>query len=346
VSVDEAPEIARLQGEAMAVRAMARESDPGYFQLSVSQDHHELVYKSADYDAAVQFARTHLESVPVHVIEVPRSESDWRLEFEETVRLMEGGTTPLADSAVGWVRKDPTAVVIEVSATDLELILSKIQREDAVLAERVSNGTLVISPLPAPPSEGATLRGGHGATLCTWGFKMLEIDGGTRRMITAGHCGNTQSYAGIPLGYKAGSERNSGNVDAQLHSVPSGHATAAEIYDNDAGTSTRPITSRGTWSGMDVDDPLCHRGRTTKWSCGRITAVHGSQAVGGGSNVLRARGPTLEAQPGDSGGPIVFGYKALGLYEGQYGQEPPDAHMIWTAINYAESLYDAYVAMQ
>lgn len=161
---------------------------------------------------------------------------------------------------------------------------------------------------------GSANRGGVRMTSCTAGFS-VRIPSGNTGLLTAGHCGNTQSYSTAPAGsisysstYVAG--LNSPSADLQWHRLTS-HTPVNQFYGSSATTATTRV---GTGTAY-VGQLLCHRGKTTGYSCGGVTSVThappSSWNVCGGSacsaNWVRVSGVDLANLGGDSGGPWFSG---------------------------------------
>ena len=334
ISFDEAERRAALQELAQLIRPAARAADVGYLGIWINDANDALVYASTDLSQAARALAPF--SMPEDTIEYQQA----RFSEAELTKLMDSARSALARSgaippnANLWVDKLGEYVVLELPIGGVGL--DTVRQESADLG--ITNFRVMAADTGV--TEGATIRGGVAATTCTWGFKAFQ--GSTARMLTAGHCGNTQAWGGINLPFVTGKEVNSGNADGQVHSVPAPHGASNTIVLEDG--TFRTITSRRSWSNMDIGDAVCHVGKTTGLSCGAISAVNGAQAVGGGTNVPRVTGTFLEAQPGDSGGPVFSGNAAFGLYEGQNGSAPPNALMIFTASNYIESALGITIA--
>lgn len=337
ISLEESKVVARLQLIAQELRPIARSSDAGYLGIWVDDSGTRLVYASEDPARAKSIVAGTSFSDSVVVSKASASERELEATVAEVARAIDATEVGIEGTGGIWVDKGSAEVVVDVP----DINRSQVSNALSLLDPLSSLVRLDSVPLSATLSEGASLKGGGNATTCTWGFTVIH--GGQRRMVTAGHCGNTQSwYGNFNMPMVSGAERNSGDVDAQIHTVPSPHTADDSVIIGNG--LLRDIASRGTWSTMDVGDSVCHTGKTTGFTCGTISSVNGAQAVGGGTHVLRATGSNLKAQPGDSGGPVFWGTKALGLYEGQNGSNPPNALMIWTAINYAEAHFNMTVA--
>lgn len=170
---------------------------------------------------------------------------------------------------------------------------------------------------------GPTLSGGVKMTDCTAGFS-VRISGGKRGLLTAGHCGNSQKYSTTPGGSVSNTSSyvsgiNNASTDMQWHHMTA-HTPVASFYGSSASTATKRV---GTGSAY-VGQLLCHRGKTTGYSCGLVTStayappaswnVCGSSACA--AKWVRVSGVDLANRRGDSGGPWFSGGYAYGIHTG------------------------------
>ncbi|WP_158675817.1 S1 family peptidase, partial [Nocardia stercoris] len=183
-----------------------------------------------------------------------------------------------------------------------------------------------------PPAADAILGGdafsatdastGDVLNICSFGFNGVDGSGNTVN-ITAGHCDPHHENAGsddatwVREGNAGGTYLGTFDktvLDGDDYSLLKIDASVARRFKNNfvEGWDTRnalPIT--GTADPV-VGAPVCHSGRTTGFSCGVVTDVH--QTMSNGIATLNdAIATNLCGQPGDSGGPVVTGTKALGI---------------------------------
>lgn len=332
LSISESQVRAELQMHAQELRPLLRSADAGYLQLSVNEGSDGLDYLTANprqgHAALVQYNSSGNVRVAVRGVEVSESQLEAALIRAQNL-LPDEALTKVSF----WTEKESGTIFAETPSDEFAIVSSAFDDWETGL-----HGGISVAVLPGGEAEGAIIRGGTSASSCTWGFYATERSNG--RMLTAGHCGNTQYRGTILLPFLR--DVNVGNSDGQVHSIPSGHSGENRIVTSNG--NFRTITSRTFWSSMDSGDAVCHTGMTTGWSCGTISSVVGSQAVGGGTRVPRATGAYLRAQPGDSGGPVVSGNSAYGLYEGQNGSNPPDSLMIFTTVDYNEASLGVTVA--
>jgi streptogrisin B len=141
---------------------------------------------------------------------------------------------------------------------------------------------------------------------CSLGFNV--VSGSTYYFLTAGHCGksektwwtssNHSTLVGPTIGY----------------SFP-GDDYALVRYDNAAVTHPGGFTLGDAFVGESVT----RKGSTTGTHTGRVTALNVSVRYQGGGTVRGMIQTTVCAEPGDSGGPMYDGTKALGLTSGGSG---------------------------
>ena len=179
---------------------------------------------------------------------------------------------------------------------------------------------LVVRSTETRASDGHS--GGLHLTSCTSGFAVKV--GSTQGLSTAGHCGNTQSYKNYSsstwyaLTYKA--EKRNATADVQWHTTNIG------VYPRFIASSEstyRTVTGKVNRSSQK-DDYICHRGKTTGYSCGtvqnnayKLTYDNACKGVACSATWVRTTGSELKCYPGDSGGVVFNVGKAYGLYKGQ-----------------------------
>ncbi len=307
VTMEEATVRASLQRQARLVRPMLRELDKGYVYLAVVPGP-RLVYRTTEPDQARQLLDYLGDTVTIEVGTV--SERAMVAQFEDVSATL---TKYVADGTVRnlWLDKMREVIHAEVAPGSQETIRNVLRSETGSIGLEVSETEQILR-------EGTIFRGGISSSTCTWGFTTNVDD-----LLTAGHCDNPQNYAGNAQPYVAGSEINSGNFDYQRHDMNGGTSGIDARNQVWVGGSTyRSITAVEPYSAMDIMDTMCHVGKTTGYSCGHISTVTGSQAVGGGTQVIRSVGSGLKALPGDSGGPIIYREQRAGPLRGPERVQP------------------------
>lgn len=179
------------------------------------------------------------------------------------------------------------------------------------LLGRTTNGEL-------STPEDAYIRGGgrmDGSEFCTSGFNLINSDG-TKRLGTAGHCANSGASVTYsnwsppggstkisPVWYNIGSYGDIG-----YHS--SGSMTPTRTFFENY-KSTRYATSRPGRPKQGT--VVCHFGRTTGQSCGKVKNPY----VNAGGRTGLVVMDSSKSDTGDSGGPWFYGGAAYGIHFGR-----------------------------
>ncbi|MFF2809331.1 S1 family peptidase [Streptomyces sp. NPDC058000] len=147
---------------------------------------------------------------------------------------------------------------------------------------------------------------------CSLGFNVRS--GSTYYFLTAGHC-----TEGKPPWYTNSSDTTS--IGPTTGSSFPGNDYGIVKYTNasvaHAGTvGSQDITSAGN---PTVGQTVTRRGSTTGTHSGKVTALNATVNYGSGDIVSGLIRTTVCAEPGDSGGPLYAGTKALGLTSGGSG---------------------------
>lgn len=171
------------------------------------------------------------------------------------------------------------------------------------------------------PLVDQSVRGGSDLTDCTSGF-VVANSAGTRGFVTAGHCGNTETYAdfdGTVTTTTFQSETFDADQDFQWHTTP--QTEVPEFY-ADLITSARVLTGRRLRSSTAVGNTVCHRGLTSGYSCGSVQSTTYQPTFAGACNgftctstYISVAGANLACAGGDSGGPWFNGQTAFGIHK-------------------------------
>jgi streptogrisin B len=199
------------------------------------------------------------------------------------------------DSSAGQV---VVTVDSTVSAADVAKLKGAAGTNAAIRVER-STGTF--RPLV---SAGSAIYGGQ--YRCSLGFNVVK--GGTYYFLTAGHCGQVAKTWYTNLSHSTLIGPTIG------YSFP-GNDYALVRYDNHA------LSHPGGYAVADpfVGESVKRTGSTTGTHSGRVTALNVTVRYQGSGTVSGLIQTTVCAEPGDSGGPLFDGTKALGLTSGGSG---------------------------
>ncbi|MFF8842215.1 S1 family peptidase [Streptomyces sp. NPDC015127] len=207
-----------------------------------------------------------------------------------------GGTAWHVDEASG-------RVVVTADSTVSRAGIEKLKQAAGARAGalRIERDTGVFTPLG---SAGDAIYGS--GYRCSLGFNV--VSGSTYYFLTAGHCGDvsrnwyTNSAQTTLIGPTVGS------------SFP-GNDYALVRYDNAS------LSHPGGFSAADayVGESVKRTGSTTGTHSGTVTALNVTVHYSGGGTVRGMIQTNVCAEPGDSGGPLYDGSKALGITSGGSG---------------------------
>ncbi|MGA4959644.1 S1 family peptidase [Streptomyces lavendulocolor] len=224
-----------------------------------------------------------------------------------------------ADSAVleadvpgtAW-HVDPAGgkLVVTVDSTVSQAEIAEIKRQAGANA-----GALRIERTPGKFTK--LISGGDAVYASSWrcslGFNVRD-SAGTTYFLTAGHCtdGAGTWYA------------NSGRTTVL------GPTTGSSFPNNDYGIvrySNSSIAKPGTVGNVDITSAanatvgmsVTRRGSTTGTHSGSVTGLNATVNYGGGDVVYGMIRTNVCAEPGDSGGPLYSGSRAIGLTSGGSG---------------------------
>jgi streptogrisin B len=207
-----------------------------------------------------------------------------------------GGVAWYVDSAANRVVVTADA---SVSADDVATI--KRQAGTAASVIRIERATGAFRPLV---SAGDAIYGTR--YRCSLGFNV--VSGSTYYFLTAGHCGKSEKT------WYTGPNRSALIGPTIGYSFPDNDYSLVR-YDNTT------LTHPGGFTVADavVGETVTRKGSTTGVHSGRVTALNVTVRYQGGGTVRGMIQTTVCAEPGDSGGPLYDGTKALGLTSGGSG---------------------------
>ncbi|MGW1375862.1 S1 family peptidase [Streptomyces sp. NPDC002446] len=171
---------------------------------------------------------------------------------------------------------------------------------------------------------------------CSLGFNVRS--GSTYYLLTAGHCtdGNPPWYTNSARSTSIGPTAGSSFPGDDYGIVKYTNTSVAH-----PGTvGSQDITSAGT---PTVGQTVTRRGSTTGTHSGKVTALNATVNYGGGDIVSGLIQTTVCAEPGDSGGPLYSGTKALGLTSGGSGDCTSGGTTFFQPVTEALSAYGVSV---
>ncbi|MEU4117043.1 S1 family peptidase [Kitasatospora sp. NPDC028055] len=166
---------------------------------------------------------------------------------------------------------------------------------------------------------------------CSLGFNV--VDSGAHYFLTAGHCGN------VAATWYADSAHRTG-IGPTVASTFPGHDYALVRYDNEA------LDHPGGFSSAPdayVGEAVTRTGSTSGTHTGTVTGLDVTVRYTGGGTVRGLIQTDVCAEPGDSGGPLYEGDKALGLTSGGSGDCTTGGTTFFQPVNAALAAYDVSV---
>lgn len=209
-----------------------------------------------------------------------------------------GGTAWYVDAASG-------RVVVTADSTVSSAGIAKIRRSAGAGADagaiRLERAGGVFTTLL---SAGDAIYGGN--YRCSLGFN--AVSGSTYYFITAGHCGKVANTWYTDSGHKT-------LIGPTINFSFPGNDYALVRYDNTS------LSHPGGYAVADayVGEAVKRTGSTTGTHSGTVTALNVTVHYSSGGTVKGLIQTTVCAEPGDSGGPLYDGTKALGITSGGSG---------------------------
>lgn len=197
-----------------------------------------------------------------------------------------------------------------VDPTTNQVVVTALKGKSApVLGRLAGYGDAVrVQYTDTAPSTATFLDGGDDLNFpaggCSAGFNMRNVNTGVRYMLTAGHCGAAGSMV---------SGQGGANIGPVLAAFFPTWDDALIRVDNTAAwtqgawVDTNPsnggvVVVSNAWSDAPVGTAICKSGRTTKLTCGAITAKRETVTYSGGRTVNNLTRHNACVEPGDSGG--------------------------------------------
>ena len=177
-------------------------------------------------------------------------------------------------------------------------------------------------------SAGAAIYGGK--YRCSLGFNVVQ--GSTYYFLTAGHCGK------VAKTWYTNSNHSTLIGPTTNYSFP-GNDYALVRYDNTSLSHPGGFTAANAFVGESVK----RTGSTTGTHSGTVTALNVTVRYQGGGTVSGLIQTTVCAEPGDSGGPMYDGTKALGLTSGGSGDCRSGGTTFFQPVTEAASAYGVTV---
>jgi streptogrisin B len=231
-------------------------------------------------------------------------------------------------SGIAWyVDKSANRVVVTVDRTvsTAEVATLKKSLGTNAAALRIEHATGVFRPLV---SAGDAIYGGQ--YRCSLGFNVIQ--GSTYYFLTAGHCGK------VAKTWYTNSNHSTLIGPTISYSFPK-NDYALVRYDNASLSHPGGFTAANAFVGESVT----RKGSTTGIHTGTVTALNVTVHYQGGGTVGGLIQTTVCAEPGDSGGPLYDGTKALGITSGGSGDCKNGGTTFFQPVTEAASVYGVTV---
>ncbi|NBE53085.1 S1 family peptidase [Streptomyces boluensis] len=254
-----------------------------------------------------------------------------------TAQLAEASDAVLAADVAGtaW-NVDPKTkrLVVTADSTVSQAEINEIKREAGANA-----GALKVERTPGKLSK--LISGGDAIYASSWrcslGFNVRN-SAGTYYFVTAGHCTDgagtwyTNSARTTTIGPTSGS------------SFPTNDYGLVR-YSNTGLTHPGTVGSQDITSAADatVGMSVTRRGSTTGTHGGSVTGLNATVNYGGGDIVYGMIRTNVCAEPGDSGGPLYSGTRAIGLTSGGSGNCSSGGTTFFQPVKEALSAYGVSV---
>jgi len=231
-------------------------------------------------------------------------------------------------SGIAWyvdVAANKVVVTVDrtVSTAELSAVRRSVGSDSAALEVEHTAG--VFRPLL---SAGDAIYGSR--YRCSLGFNVVKA--GTYYFLTAGHCGKSEKT------WYTSASRSTLIGPTIDYSFP-GNDYALVRYDNASLTHPGGFTAANAFVGESVT----RRGSTSGTHSGTVTALNVSVRYQGAGRVDGMIQTTVCAEPGDSGGAMYDGTKALGITSGGSGDCRTGGVTFFQPVTEAASAYGVTV---
>ncbi|GGT75541.1 MULTISPECIES: S1 family peptidase [Streptomyces] len=274
--------------------------------------------------------------VAAAALAVPTANADTAQTFSATQLSAAGDAVLTADVAgTAWhVDQTTKTLVVTADSTVSQAEIAKIKRQAGANA-----GAIRIERTPGKFNK--LISGGDAVYATSWrcslGFNVRD-SAGNYYFLTAGHCTD-----GAGTWYS-----NSGRTTVL------GSTSGSSFPNNDYGIvryTNSTVTKSGTVGSVDITSAanatvgmsVTRRGSTTGTHSGSVTGLNATVNYGGGDIVYGMIRTNVCAEPGDSGGPLYSGSRAIGLTSGGSGNCSSGGTTFFQPVTEALSAYGVSV---
>ncbi|MFH8381493.1 S1 family peptidase [Kitasatospora sp. NPDC018058] len=232
------------------------------------------------------------------------------------------------DGTAWYVDQDAGRVVVTADSTVTPAGLAKVMRAAGPAAATLSIHRVAgaFTPLIA---AGDAIYGGQ--YRCSLGFNV--VSGSTHYVLTAGHCGNVAQTWFTDKAHTT-------LIGPTVSSSFPGTDYALVRYDDDTLAHPGGFTSA---PNAYIGESVTRTGSTSGTHTGTVTGLNVTVRYSDGGTVRGLIQTDVCAEPGDSGGPLYEGTKALGLTSGGSGDCTVGGTTFFQPVNAALAKYKASV---
>lgn len=237
-------------------------------------------------------------------------------------------------------------VVFEIASSPDNVSYSQIARSavESVASDSLDGIRVVVTESPLGSlgaNESSNFHyGGEAISACTSGFgsRSSSHTSGTRGILTAAHCNNSQSDDGHSLSYQSGHEGVNGDV--QWHTGPK--TESDKFYQGTASSSEVTLVSVSSVANPVAGAAVCRNGKMTDQHCNTVFDAH----ICHNGVCSQVRTNTHTSTGGDSGGPYFWGSKAYGIHRGKMtdGAYPYMTRGVFTRALSVDDAVGVYIA--
>ncbi|MGI5424833.1 S1 family peptidase [Streptomyces sp. CA-179760] len=299
----------------------AKASAPETLSVSAAGKLASTLAKDLGADSAGTYYDTKSKNLVVNVLDeaaakaVEKAGAKARVVANSLAELKSARGTLKADATIpgtAWVT-DPTTNKVVVTAD------RTVSKAEWATLTKVVDGLGTKAELKRSKGEykpfiagGDAITGGSGR--CSLGFNVVK--GGEPFFLTAGHCtegiSTWSDSSGKEIGTNADSSFPDNDYGLVKYTAEVAHPSEVNLYNG----STQKISGAAEATvGMEVT----RSGSTTKVHDGKVTGLDATVNYGNGDIVNGLVQTDVCAEPGDSGGSLFSGDKAIGLTSGGSG---------------------------
>ena len=186
---------------------------------------------------------------------------------------------------------------------------------------------------------------------CTSGWIVKLSGTSTLRVLTAGHCiekdvpapylGKQWSHSGTVIGtaktetWGSGSDADAGLISVSISGYPKNRFYTSSEFD------LRSVSGFATNASQDVGDTVCRSGHPGGYWCGEITVEDEDFDVDG-KTIEHQWEINVDAEPGDSGGPLFLNFTAFGIYSDSTSANPPGGRAWYSPMQWVFTKLNSY----